>query len=372
MNKKLVRLQVIILGLCLLVSGCVAKANDDTEPIHMAEIGSISSAYLVDNDVGWVITSSSVFKTDDGGQEWTNVTPDAFAEFSDVKAAFLNDSIGWIGLFKEDDPNLQVLRTIDGGKNWATCSIESREGAMAPWPVALTFTDSNHGWLVTSYGVAAGSNWVDVYITQDGGQLWQLAASGNPNKPEAGLPDSGLPLGGLKTGLGTADSQRAWLTGFSYGDGVWLYGTRDGGQTWYPIELAVDPTYNTEGGSAPSWPPVFVDSQSGFLPVTFSDNGCIVFYRTRNGGNTWEATVPVPASDYEPLWTFVDSEHGFVVDGSKLNVTADGCQSWQAIDFKLADVSQLHFISPEQGWAVSEGKLFSTADGGVTWVQVTQ
>ena len=368
MNKKPVWTGVIILGLCLLVSGCVVRANEHDKPVPMAEVGSIISAHMIDDQIGWLLTETAIFKSNEGGLEWTDITPASFVGVSDIKAGFIDDITGCIALFKENAANLEILRTSDGGQTWTSFNIDSREGQMAPWPAALTFTDSDHGWLVTSYGVAMGSNWVDVYVTEDGGQSWQLVASGTPTSDRF----SGLPLGGLKTGLGAADSQKAWLTGFSYGDGVWLYGTTDGGQNWRPVKLPVDPTYSTEAGSAPSWPPVFVDSHNGFLPVIFGDNDCVVFYRTRNGGNTWEQTVPVSVTDQQPVWDFVDSEHGFVAAGDKLHVTGDGGQSWQSVDLKLIDVTQVDFITAKQGWAVSEGKLFSTADGGQTWVQVTK
>jgi len=62
-------------------------------------------------------------------------------------------------------------------------------------------------------------------------------AAGRPaaTPPAAGL--AGLPLGGLKTGLGVANSQKAWLTGFSYADGVWLYNTGDGGPKLAPGKI---------------------------------------------------------------------------------------------------------------------------------------
>lgn len=368
MSKKLVWAGVIILGLCLLVSGCVAQATEDDKPVPKAEVGSIVSAHMVDDQIGWLLTETAVFKTHDGGLKWTDVTPASFVGVSDIGAGFIDDITGCIALFKENASNLEMLKTGDGGQTWTPFSIESREGQMAPWPAALTFTDSDHGWLVTSYGVAMGSNWVDVYVTKDGGQSWQLAASGNPTSSRF----SGLPLGGLKTGLGVANSKKAWLTGFSYADGVWLYNTGDGGQNWRPVKLPVDPTYSTEGGSAPSWPPLFVDDHNGFLPVTFGGNGFAVFYRTRDGGNTWEPTVPVPVVEHQPVWSFADSEHGFVADGNKLYATGNGGQSWPSMDLELTDVTQLNFITAEKGWAVAEGKLFKTANGGRTWVQVTK
>jgi len=72
----------------------------------------------------------------------------------------------------------------------------------------------------------------------------------------------------------------------------------------------------------------------------------------------------VPVVEHQPVWSFADSEHGFVADGNKLYATGNGGQSWPSMDLELTDVTQLNFITAEKGWAVAEGKLFKTANGG--------
>ena len=85
------------------VSGCVAQATEDDKPVPKAEVGSIVSAHMVDDQTGWLSYETSAFKTHDGGLKWTDVTPASFVGVSDIKAGFIDDITGCIALFKENN-----------------------------------------------------------------------------------------------------------------------------------------------------------------------------------------------------------------------------------------------------------------------------
>ena len=367
MRKRGFGFTVTLIGLCLIAGGCMVPNGEGRGPTPITKLGPVITCQPIDDNNVWVVTEKAVFRTKNNGHKWLNVTPLSYAGMGDFKAVFLDHNVGHIAALKEDALDLEILKTVDGGQTWTSFNINSREGQMAPWPVALVFTDNDHGWLVTSYGVAMGSNWVDVYVTKDGGQSWQLAASGNPSKPGDGVLGSDLPLGGLKTGLGAADGDKAWMVGFSYADGVWLYNTVDGGRSWDPVELPLDGT-----GPIITWSPIFQDGQNGILPITFDSNGSVVFCQTSDGGSTWEPTVPVEVISHEPVWGFANSQQGIVADGYKLHRTDNGGLSWQQVDMKITNTSQLRLLSAERGWAISEAKLYRTGDGGRTWNQITK
>ena len=88
---------------------------------------------------------------------------------------------------------------------------------------SLAFLDSTHGWLLTSYGVAMGSESIEVFQTNDGGTSWKSTASTNSRQAIS----NGLPITGDKNGLIFVNQKNGWLTGFSHGDGIWLYSSWD-------------------------------------------------------------------------------------------------------------------------------------------------
>ncbi|HHY92811.1 MAG TPA: hypothetical protein GX511_05670, partial [Firmicutes bacterium] len=213
-------------------------------------------------------------------------------------------------------------------------------------------------------------NWVEVFTSSDGGASWQLAVSTDPQQQK---PDR-LPLGGLKTGIGALDAKTAWVTGFDYGDQIWLYRTPDAGKTWQRQAVTAPAGYHTEGGAVETRPPVFF-GQDGFLPVLFHQEGQpTIFYVTHDDGATWRPTAPVKsAGNSSFVWSFIDSRHGFATDGKKIYATEDGARSWTAITMnrELTNVSQLAFVSTKAGWALADGTLWATQDGGRTWTMLT-
>lgn len=118
-----------------------------------------------------------------------------------------------------------------------------------------------------------------------------------------------------------------------------------------------------------------------------STAGGLFVYRTRDGGNTWRrgAVLPWPAVPLSPttfggsVWAFADAAHGWVAWDGRFFVTADGGQTWRAVatTANLLNVWQLDVLTPAVGWVVQRdialtgGQLLRTTDGGRTWTPRT-
>lgn len=368
--------------LALLISGCGKSAskkppeNSNKPPQQSSDTNeapagiSIMPSYIhmIDENKGWALTDTAVYSTSDGGSKWTDVTPKMEKGITINSRTFIDANMGFFTTLEGEGRLVTVFRTTDGGKNWDTQTIESQDQLTAV--KSLDFIDGKTGWMLVSYGAGAGSEYVGIYQTTDGGDSWKAVSEQNPS----GSENNGLPGSGLKTGISFADGQKGWLTGLWYADTIYLFKTRDGGKTWEQQNVTAPEGYNTQAGAVETRPLIFFDDKN-FLPVVFHQEGQpAIFYVTDDGGDTWIPTAPVKASKNEELvWSFPDEKHGFATDGSKIFVTADGCRTWSTGITPNADlnkVSQIDFVSPKTGWAVGENLFLKTTDGGKTWTSL--
>jgi len=362
---------IAALLLAPVLSGC-RRSTAETRPPSAVLPETIR---LIDTQEGWGFTRSAVLHTTDGGATWYDVTP------KDVRtkppapsgkplagegpliagAEFLDSEHAWLAVANEGRCRA-VYRTADGGKSWGQASID-----LPSVGVQIQFLDADRGWIMVHEGVAAGSEEVAILRSVDGGASWTVINAGQVNG--APVPGS-LPFGGDKTGFAFSDARHGWVTGYQPVEGrAFLYVTDDGGVTFRPADLALPRAYARSWVS--TWPPVFLSATDGLLPVVFGAPGQpTVFYRTHDGGKTWEpgAALISPTND-RFVWSFADVKHGFATDGGRLYATADGGATWAEVrtEESLAGLRQLQFVSDQVGWAVGDGRLIKTVDGGQTW-----
>ena len=95
----------------------------------------------------------------------------------------------------------------------------------------MQFVNAQDGWVLADFGGgAAGSEGVNLFRTTDGGQTWSLVAS---------APGT-LPLQGIKSGMGWISATTGWITGSIANPNVfYLYRTQDGGVSWQQQSLPV-------------------------------------------------------------------------------------------------------------------------------------
>ena len=319
---------------------------------------------MIDDQVGWGWSDQAVLHTLDGGQTWENITPGAgFPAGSSLSGAFLDVTNGWVLAPAPDYLSGTLYRTQDAGRTWQSATVPFA-GA------SFDFLDSTLGWAMVGTGAAAGSSAVDVYQTVDSGDNWSRLYSLDPTQPDV---SSGLPFAGSKNGIGFASPTRGWIGGAEPMDGyVWLFVTQDGGRTWQHQVLVLPAGFEKAMTSINA--PIFFNSLEGVLPVQLylGDLLSTVFYRTIDGGLSWQATRPVTLIGPFSVTSMNDF---WVWDGKTLVASYDGGQTWQSIpsDLKLEDnLSRLDFVAPAQGWAMGMdangvSTLYQTVDGGYTW-----
>lgn len=288
-------------------------------------------------------TGGGVWKTDDAGGHWTNVT-DGFLDVGNIGAIDVADSdpriiyvgTGSAGIRGNSSIGRGVWKSTDGGATWRYLGLPD-SGAIGKLVVHPTNPDLVY---VAALGHPFGRNPErGVYRTRDGGATWEhvlalndttggVSLSMSPDNPDeiyAGLsrierkpwtmisggPDGGVYrttdggtswrklAGGLPTGLvgkvgvtvSPADPRRVWaLVEAEPGGG--LYRSDDRGETWTLVNgearVRGRPWYYSHVRADP------VDRDKVFVMN-------VPLLRSTDGGATFKV-VPVPHGDVHDIW----------------------------------------------------------------------
>lgn len=237
-----------------------------------------------------------------------------------------------------DEPNT-IFKSSDGGRSWQPAGTAFPSGTrFSHLFVSSGFAQDRTVFTRTSAG--------DIYRSQDGGQNWQ--ALGRRFDRLAISPEFGQD----RTLMGAEANQ--------------LFVSYDGGDNW---EL-VGSTPNGETLNLLSLAPLYAKWETVFA---FSANGN--FYRSLDGGNTWE--LKMTTADVNPAQIVYgpDMEENrpvFLLHGTTLDASYDGGSSiWSGgPGDKLSATATALAISPD---FVSDGLLFvGTADGQVITVDASR
>src|SRR5262249_35925472 len=208
-------------------SGCFAISRGNHERFEAAD--------FADSNNGWAISISDVWRTSDGGREWTRGTPPptragyALA-FAHIQA--LSREEAWV---LED---VSLLHTTDSGNSWQVgCRLKDVSIR------SFRFLDFRNGWV-------SGDQFVEIkdgpwpyygaiYKTSDGGATWQDVMGAGVRKSvrrliERRFKEEGEDVAGLiplnyswkLPGIWPLSSEEVWAAG------DFLFHSVDGGKHW--------------------------------------------------------------------------------------------------------------------------------------------
>lgn len=209
--------------------------------------------------------SQRLFHTDDGGEYWEETVLILY----DINGMeFLNENIGILaseleGAYQPPLPALTYL-TNDGGKTWEENEL--------PIPPASSSVSFNHcrSKFPKLFTVSAGSLMVTCF--DDWSESVSHSFFHSSDNGGASWNTHELPA-----------TRSVWMfdqnSGWTYGPGMELYQTTDGGGTWNRFDL----NFSGEIRSIS-----FSDEKHGWLTVKMDSNDTSLF-RTVDGGSTWEA-----------------------------------------------------------------------------------
>jgi len=296
--------------------------------------------------------------THDGGETWTDASPDGYDTFNDVD--FIDADNVWVcGL------SGALLKSSDGGHNWSDCYIghisyddihfdNQDTGILIGGNVCLCTFDGGQNWDTSGFLNSLSTNrfhsyekgkgvavtyYGDIFQTDDFGFNWEnLNRKSMTGVGEIGFFDE-------YNGIG--------LSGTPY-DG-YLVKTIDGGYTWYQDTLL-------DFGN------VIMMHMEGSLCCVINDSSQL--FKTINGTD-WTVSNAPDTSQYWWDFQFVNENIGFMSGYSgMLFKTIDGGQSW--IDISLyggGNIVSIHFVNEYTGWIIDYAakSIMKTESGGNSW-----
>lgn len=367
----------------------------DFDPLQPGQKIRLTSIGMVDKMTGWGIgqiegqASDILLLTSDGGRAWQNRTPRAALQTPppqglSATAFFGPGGLAWV-LFTGREaytPSGQVVwRTSDYGQTWQASAELSLEGLPTEhfFPDHLGFLDERRGWLMARLGAGMSHDYIAVFLTDDGGQTWQRVLDPQRTPALMACP---------KTGLAFSTPLNGWLTGDCPGlmPGLFLYSTRDGGETWQPVSLPVPPGQPASlftGSNAGCGIPIL--AYTGADAVLFSvrcspyngGKASAWLYATQTGGAFSVRALPQPYGKFQFLnpqegW-FIGAQTGDPAAPGEIYHTVDGGQTWKAV-ILTAWQGVPNFIDSNTGWVVArtgeKSALVYTANGGVLWEEI--
>lgn len=333
-NKRLIFTLVAVLLLltsCVRTSPAITGTPESTQPASgnaptstPTHLSPLYNLHIFVGGHGWAsnLDQTIFYNTRNFGEHWLVVTPTGLSAGGSgwgTTAAFPNGDIGWI-CQSVNESSATLLTSTDGGRNWQTHNLDFPCGQ-------ISLLNANEGYILSDQGAGAGSQYVSLYHTADGGQNWELRFEHDPANPD----DHGLPTGGIKSYFGFLSSDIGLVAGSEPVPGlVYAFRSVDGGTSWKQSEcqgLPLDPNQETS-----------VDKIIRINPTT--------------------AILPV---------------RSYLADGNSVTYfcsTTDAAETWQYVGM-LQNVEFFDFGTQLTGVAYGQGKMFQTQDGGITWTETT-
>jgi len=344
-------------------------------PFRGGRSGAVAGSYKNRNTFYFGNTGGGVWKTNDGGSNWKNITDKYFGgTIGAVAVAPSDETVVYVG---EGENTMRgnvaeglggIWRSDDGGKNWRNLGLKDGRHIIR---IVVHPKDPNTVWVAVMGHLFGPNEERGVFKTTDGGKTWKKTLFVNN---QTGCSDLVMEPGnpavfyaGMWRVIRTPHSME------SGGEGSGLYKSVDGGETWTSIAskkglpkgtwgivgVAVAPSNtdkiytiieNANGGlfmsadGGESWTltsndnnirqrawyysKVFVDPKNENL--VYCPN--VEFMRSRDGGRTFQS-VNTPHGDHHDLW--IDPEDGnrmIVADDGGAQVSFDGSNNWSTMN----------------------------------------
>ena len=254
-----------------------------------------------------------VYRSDDGGRSWRHLGLAATRQISRIQIDPRNPERAWVAAQGNPwgpNPERGIYRTEDGGKSWSrVLFVDAQTGAsdisMAPGQPDLLFA-AMWDHQRLPWTVRSGGPGSGIWRSADGGRTWSRLTNGLPSL-----------MGRIGVAVSPADPQRVWAMVEAGRGGV--YRSDDGGGSWRRVNA--DPGIRDRG-----WYYSHVFAHPTDREQLFVLAAPMV--RSRDGGATFEE-VRTPHGDNHDLWINPRNPE-LMVQGNDggANVSLNGGRTW--------------------------------------------
>ncbi|HKK08384.1 MAG TPA: glycosyl hydrolase, partial [Gemmatimonadota bacterium] len=289
--------------------GAITVAPSDPDVVY---VGTGSSEIR-----GNVSTGKGLYRSDDGGKSWRFLGLEDGGAIGDIRVSPRDPDLVYAAVIGHPfGPNATrgVYRSRDGGKSWdkvlfVSDSTGFTDLAMDPTNPRVLYAAA---WRVERkpWTIISGAKEGGIWKTTDGGDHWR--------KLGGGLPD-GL-VGKASVTVSPADPDRVWaLIEAAPVEKSGVYRSDDAGETWRLTTNAHKLTQR-----AFYYMHVFADPQDPNTVYALNTS----MYRSIDGGKTFDR-IRVPHGDTHDLWINPDRpDHIIIGDDGGGQVTVNGGRTW--------------------------------------------
>ncbi len=269
---------------------------------------------------GNISTGDGIYKSTDAGRTWVNVGLTDTSQIGRLRIHPTNPDLVYVAAIGHPyGPNAErgVFRTKDGGKSWQkVLFVDDRTGAadidMDPSNPNVIYATA---WQVlrTPWGITSTGPGGGLYKSTDGGDTW--------TKLTSGLPTSHL--GKIGVAVSPANPLRVWATVEADSNGG-VYRSDDGGNSWQLLNGSFNMTARQY-----YYGHIFADPLDANTVYEFGGKD---FYKSTDGGRTY-SEIQTPHGDYHDLW--IDPKNPLrMVNGNDggATITFNGGRTWSSLD----------------------------------------
>lgn len=333
-------------------------------------------ASFPEGGVGYVTAGGAVFRTADGGVDWTQVTAPWAAPVQPSPSPSPIPMPTWADL---SAPSANVLWALIGSSRLFLSNDRGATWNERTWPPhaggggnpVITFVDGDNGWALlpgvpSTQCLEAGAQ---LWATTDGAWTWhQLAVA-----TQASAPRTSLTFEQCKEFVYFADAHAGFVAGHDTMRAPIISRTTDGGKTWSQSTLPNPPGYAVDGAVS-ALQVVAMRAIHGQLLLDAESPIGAQFISSSSGGATWSFVGRLAPNPYEVV-TFVTATRWLTIgnDGNGQETT-DAGKTWHAFACDYDDAagvaSTFVFADANVGYGSVRGVIQVTADGGAHWTRI--
>ena len=279
---------------------------------------------------GNIMPGNGLYKTSDGGKTWASIGLKEVQNFSRVRVDPKNcDTVfaGGFGHYGVPGADRGVYKSTDGGKSWRKVLYrDPNSGAVDisidPKNPSVVYAALWEAWR-KPWGMSSGGPGSGLFKSSDGGEHW-TELTHNPGMPP------GL-IGKIGVSVSPVDGNRVYAIVENKDGGIFV--SDDAGATWkktndkrdlrqrafYYSRITADPQDKNK---------VYVTN--------------VRFFRSDDGGKTFETEIKVPHGDNHDLW-IAGNDNKRMIEGNDggANVSVNGGDSWTGQAYPTAQIYRL-------------------------------
>ncbi|MFN7117956.1 MAG: WD40/YVTN/BNR-like repeat-containing protein [Saprospiraceae bacterium] len=290
--------------------GAIAVAPSDESTIYVGT-GSACPRGNISQGVG-------MYKSIDGGKKWQHIGLPKAGLIGKIEVHPSNPDLVYVAVLGQIfGPNKErgVYRSKDGGKNWeAVLQVSDTTGA-----IDLSMNPKNPREIYAAMWRAERKPWTMIDGGKDGG-IWKTMDGGDTwTKLTEGLP-KGL-IGRIGVAVSPANPNRVWaLVCAAEEEEAGLYRSDDAGQTWNRI--CRDHKLRQRG-----WYYSHVTADPKNDNIVYVNN--VDFWKSVDGGKSFDIEISVPHGDNHGLWINPNNTDVMIhCNDGGATVTLNGGKSW--------------------------------------------